>query len=300
MKGDLLWVYEGLTDYWGNILAARIGLRSQEQFRENLAYTAAMLDHRAGRTWRPLQDTATSVQILFAAAAQWANWRRSADYYPEGYLIWLDVDTAIRRQTKGQKSLNDFCRAFHGGQSGPPTVVTYEFEDVVAGLNQIAPYDWAGFLRQRLDSKSPHAPLGGIENGGWKLVYTDQKNATMEAAEKAGDGLDLSFSLGMIVTKEGDVRDVIPGSPAFAAGLGPGMKLIGINGRKWSKDVMRSALRAGLHSQEPLTLLAENGDYLNTYQVRYHDGEQYPHLVRVDAQPDVLGDIIKPMAAGNP
>jgi predicted metalloprotease with PDZ domain len=297
MKGDLLWVYEGLTHYLGNLLAARAVLRSPEQFRENLAYTAAMLDHRAGRAWRPLQDTATSVQTLFAAPPQWANWRRSADYYPEGYLIWLEVDTMIRRQTNGQKSLNDFCRIFHGGQNGPPAVVPYKFEDVVAALNQVSPYDWAKHLRERLDSKAPHAPLGGIENGGWKLSYSDQRNSTMEAAEKSGDALDLSFSLGMIITKEGEVRDVIPGSPAYLAGVGPGMKLAAINNRKWSKDVMRSALRGSLHTQQPLALLAENGEYYNTYQVNYHDGERYPHLVRVEAQPDMLGDMIKPIAA---
>ena len=296
MKGDLLWVYEGLTDYLGNILAARIGLRSPEQFRDNLAYTAAMLDHRAGRTWRPLQDTATSVQILFTAPPQWVNWRRSADYYPEGYLIWLEVDTLIRRQTNEQKSLNDFCRLFYGGPSGPPTVVTYKFDDVVATLNQVAPYDWARLLRERLDSKSPRAPLVGIENGGWKLTYTDQKNSTMEAAEKTGNALDLSFSLGMVIGKDGDIGDVIPGSPAFTAGLGPGMKLIGVNGRKWSKDVMLAALRAGAHSTQSLALLAENGDYLNTYQVDYHGGERYPHLVRVEAQTDLLSEIIKPTA----
>ncbi len=294
MKGDLLWVYEGLTDYLGNILAARTGLRSPEQFRENLAYTAAGLEHRAGRTWRPLQDTATSVQILFAAPPQWVNWRRSADYYPEGYLLWLDVDAMIRRQTNGQKSLNDFCRAFYGGQSGPPQVVPYKFEDVVATLNQVSPYDWSHFLRERLDSKSPHAPLGGIENGGWRLMYTSQKNMTMEAAEKSGDGLDLSFSLGMIVTKDGEIRDVIPGSPAYAAGLGPGMKVIAINSRKWSKDQMRSALRTGVHATQPLAILAENGEYVNTYSVDYHGGEQYPHLVRVESQQDLLSEIIKP------
>src|SRR5260370_21242297 len=187
MKGDLLWVYEGLTDYLGNILAARIGLRSPEQFRDNLAYTAAMLDQRAGRSWRPLQDTATPVQILFAAPPQWANWRRSADYYPEGYLIWLEVDAMIRRQTNGQKSLNDFCWIFYAGQSGPPVVVTYKFEDIVLALNQVSPYDWAHLLRERLDSKSAHAPLGGIENGGWKLIYTDQKNSTMRSEEHTSE-----------------------------------------------------------------------------------------------------------------
>jgi len=297
MHGDLLWVYEGLTDYLGNILAGRTGLRSPDQFRENLAYTAAMLDHRAGRTWRPLQDTATSVQSLFAAATEWSNWRRTADYYPEGYLIWLDVDALIRQKTNGQKSLNDFCRIFYGGQSGPPAVIPYKFEDVVAALNQVVANDWAKFLRERLDSKSPHAPLGGITTGGWKLVYSGQKNSTMEAREKSSNNIDLSFSLGFIAGKEGEVRDVIPGSSAYAAGLGPGMKIIAVNGRKWSKDVVRAALRGGVHSQQPLSLLAENGEYYKTYEVNYHEGERYPHLVRNEGQPNILDEIIKPQGS---
>ncbi len=296
MKGDLLWVYEGLTDYLGDILAARTGLRSQEQWRENAAYTAAMLDHRTGRTWRPLQDTATSVQILFTAPPEWTNWRRSADYYPEGFLIWLEVDTLIRQQTHGQKSLNDFCRAFFGGRSGPPIVVSYHFEDVVNALNQVTPYDWARLLRERLDSKSPHAPLGGIENGGWKLVYTIQKNITMDAQEKTGEGLDLSFSLGIILNKDGDIVDAIPGMPAYAAGVGPGMKLIGVNGRKYSKDVMRSALQSGTGSTQPMELLLENAEYYLTAKVDYHGGERYPHLVRNESQPDLLTEIIKPLS----
>jgi predicted metalloprotease with PDZ domain len=296
MKGDLLWVYEGLTQYLGDILAARVGLRSPDEWRENAAYTAAMLDHRAGRQWRPLQDTATSVQSLFASGPEWTNWRRSADYYPEGFLIWLEVDTLIRQQTHGAKSLNDFCHLFHGGQSGPPIVVPYKFEDVVAALNQVAPYDWAGLLRQRLDSKGPHAPLGGIENGGWKLVYNEEKNRTMEAREKTSDNLDLSFSLGMIVSKEGALVDVIPGSPAYAAGAGPGMKLLGVNGRKYSKDIIRTALRRAVNTQQPIALLVENGEYYSTLDVNYHDGIRYPHLVRNEAQPDLLGDIIKPLA----
>ncbi|HET9838803.1 MAG TPA: M61 family peptidase [Candidatus Angelobacter sp.] len=293
MHGDLLWVYEGLTDYLGNILAARTGLRSPDQFRENLAYTAAMLDHRAGRAWRPLQDTATSVQSLFAAPTEWTNWRRTADYYPEGYLIWLEVDSLIRQKTNGQKSMNDFCRAFYGGQSGPPQVVPYKFEDVVGALNQVVANDWARLLRERLDAKSPHAPMGGITNGGWRLVYTDQKNTTMEAREKSSNNIDLSFSLGFIATKEGELRDVIPGSPAYAAGLGPGMTIIAVNGRKWSKDVIRAALRLGMHNQLPISLLAENGEYYKTYDVNYHEGEHYPHLVRVEGQANILDEIIK-------
>src|SRR5262249_9397515 len=154
--------------------------------------------------------------------------------------------------------------------------------------------DWGKLLRERLDSKSPHAPIGGITNGGWKLVYTDQKNATMDAREKSGNNIDLSFSLGFIATKEGELRDVIPGSPADTAGLGPGMKIIAVNGRQWSKDVIRAALKSGMTNQQPLALLAENGEYYTTYSVNYHDGERNPHLVRVDGQPDLLDEIIKP------
>src|SRR5260370_5846042 len=198
-----------------------------------------------------------------------------------------------RRKTNGQKSLNDFCRALYGGQSGPPQVVPYKFEDVVATLNRVSPYDWSHFLRERLDSKSPHAPLGGIENGGWRLMYTSQKNMTMEAAEKSSDGLDLSFSLGMIVTKDGEIRDVIPGSPAYAAGLGPGMKVIAVNSRKWSKDQMRSALRTGVHATQPLAILAENGADVNHHSAGYHGEEQDTHLVRVQSQQDRLSESIK-------
>ena len=298
MKGDLLWVYEGLTDYLGDILAARTGLRSPAQWRENAAYTAAMLDHRAGRTWRPLQDTATSVQIAFNAPAEWTNWRRGADYYPEGFLIWLEVDTMIRKQTNGQKSLNDFCRNFFGGHDTPPVILPYEFEDVVKALNEVAPYDWAQMLRERLDSKSAHAPLGGIVNGGWKLEYTAEKNATMEAREKTGNSLDLSFSLGMIVTKEGAITDVIPGSPAYVAGAGPGMKLIAVNGRKFSKDVMRTALKDSISSRDPIALLVENAEFYSTLKADYHGGERYPHLVRDTSKPDLLTAMIQPISGG--
>ncbi|HZR55876.1 MAG TPA: M61 family peptidase [Terriglobales bacterium] len=292
MIGDLLWVYEGLTEYLGNVLTARSGLWSPEEYRETLAATAAMLDHRAGRTWRPLEDTARSVQILRLAGPVWQNWRRGLDYYPEGELIWLDVDMLIHQQTHGQKSLNDFCHLFHGGQSGPPKVVPYTFDDLVNTLNQVTPYDWARLLRERTNAVTTHAPLGGIERGGWKLVYDDHPNLVIHASEKLGKSLNAFYSLGFSVRENGELQDVIPGSPAYTAGIGPEMKLVAINGRRWSKDVLRDTLRTAKQDHQPIDLLIENAQFFKTYSIPYYDGEKYPHLERTDG-PDVLGDILK-------
>jgi predicted metalloprotease with PDZ domain len=294
MIGDLLWVYEGLTEYLGQVLTARSGLLTQEQYREALAATAAMLDHRAGRTWRPLEDTARSVQILRLQGPEWQSWRRSLDYYPEGELIWLEVDTIIRQQSHGQKSLNDFCRLFHGGESGPPKVVPYTFDDVVKALNQVAPYDWAGLLKTRVNSTDPHAPLGGIERGGWRLVYNDQPNLFIKTSDKVRKSVDASYSLGFAVKEDGTLTDVIYGSPAYAAGIGPGMKLVAINGRAWSKDVLLDALRASKDSKEPIDLLIENAKFFKTYSIPYHGGIRSPHLERAEGA-DVLGEILTPL-----
>jgi predicted metalloprotease with PDZ domain len=297
MIGDLLWVYEGLTEYLGNLLAARSGLLTDEQYREALASTAAELDHRSGRTWRPLEDTARSVQTLRMMGSSWQNWRRGLDYYPEGELIWLEVDSIIRQQTHGQKSLNDFCRRFHGGESGPPKVVPYTFDDVVRTLNEVAPYDWAALLHERVAATTAHAPLGGIERGGWKLVYNDKPNSFIHALESLAKFSDFSYSLGFVANGDGKLGDVIVGSPAYQAGLGPGMKLIAVNGRKWSPAVQHDALKAALGqgNSGSVDLLVENAQFFKTYSVAYHDGEKNPHLERVSEQPDILGDILKPL-----
>ena len=183
MKGDLLWVYEGLTNYLGEVLAPRSGLWSAEDYRESLANTAAELDNKFGRTWRPLEDTAVAAQVLYDAGDDYGNLRRSVDYYPEGTLIWLEADTIIRQLSKGAKSLDDFCRAFHGGASGALALKPYSFDDVVAALNAVQPYDWAGFLNQRLQSTDAHAPLGGIQRSGWKLVYDGVRSDFWKAYE---------------------------------------------------------------------------------------------------------------------
>lgn len=295
MIGDLLWVYEGLTEYLGNVLTARSGLWTPAQYRDALAETAAMLDHRAGRKWRPLQDTARSVQILRLMGPQWESWRRSLDYYPEGELIWLEVDTTIRQQSGGRKSLDDFCRLFHGGESGTPKVVRYTFEDVVQALNQVVPYDWAALLKALVDATSTHAPLAGIEWGGWQLVYNDQPNALVSASERVGKYVNAYYSVGFAANENGELIDVIPGSPAYAAGIGPGMKLIAVNGRRFSRDVLRDALRASPQAKVPMGLLVEDAHFYRTYSVDYHAGERVPHLQRATG-PDLLDEVLKPLS----
>jgi predicted metalloprotease with PDZ domain len=294
MIGDLLWVYEGLTEYLGNVLTARSGLWTPEQYREALAATAAMLDHRAGRTWRPLVDTGRSVQTLRMQGPEWQSWRRSLDYYPEGELIWLEVDSIIRQQTNGKKSLNDFCRLFHGGESGAPKVVPYTFDDLVKALNQVTPYDWAALLKERVNTTKPGAPLGGITNGGWRLVYNDKPNTFSRLVEGIGHSVDASYSLGFVLRKDGVFQDVTPGSPAYQAGIGPGMKLVAINGRAWSKSGLQDALNASKDGKQNIDLLIVNARFFKTYSISYHDGIKNPHLERGET-PDLLGSILTPL-----
>ena len=294
MQTDLLWVYEGLTEYLGEILTGRMGERTPEEFRDALANTAAELDHTPGRAWRNLQDTADGVPAMQGAPRQWESWRRALDYYDEDELNWLWADTIIRQQTHGRKSLDDFCRIFHGPPSGPPQVKTYTFDDIVATLNQVAPYDWRGFWTERLTNHGPGAPLGGIEGSGWKLVYDDTRSPLVQAREGDGGSINAAYSIGLWLKGDGMVIDTVEGMPAAQAGIGPGMKVVAVNGRKFSKDVLGDALQAGKNNNTALELLVENTEYYNTYKLDYHGGEKFPHLVRDETKPDVLSEIIKP------
>ena len=297
MRDDLLWVYEGLTQYLGFVLGARSGVRTPRQAQEALALAAAHLDHRAGRAWRPLVDTAVEAQLLYAAAPQWQSWRRGVDFYDEGLLMWLEADVTIRRLTQGARSLDDFCRRFHGGKSGPPEVVPYTLDDVVREMNEVAPNDWRRFFSARVDSITPHPPMGGIQGGGWRLVYSDAPNGMLGALETEGKYVDLLYSLGFrLGTEQGDLQDVNPGSPAARAGVAPGMKLVAVNGRKWTKDVLLDAIRATQGSKEPLELLLENGDFLKTFRLDYHGGPRFPHLERVAGKPDVVSQVLKSLS----
>jgi predicted metalloprotease with PDZ domain len=294
MQDDLLWVYEGLTSYLGDVLSARSALRNPDQFRDNLALIAADLDHKPGRTWRNLQDTADGVPSMQGAPHQWESWRRDLDYYDEDVLNWLWVDTIIRQQTQGRKSIDDFCVLFHGAPSGPPAVKTYTFDDVVNTLTQVAPYDWRKFWTERLTNHGPGAPLTGIQNSGWSLVYDENPSELWRAMEEYHHGTNASYSIGVNIGEDGTIMDTIENMVAAKAGIGPGMKIVAVNGRHYTAEVLKAALRAGKGGSSPLELLVENNDYFKTYQLDYHGGERYPHLIRDETKPDVMENIIKP------
>jgi predicted metalloprotease with PDZ domain len=299
MKGDLLWVYEGLTEYLGDVLASRCGIWSPDVYRDRLATIAGYLnDVRPGRTWRDLQDTATAAQILYSAGGPWDNWRRNVDYYDEGELLWLEVDLTLRQKTNGAKSMNDFAAAFEGlGGNTQPKVVPYTFEDIVAGLNAVVPNDWAGFLHARLDSNEFHAPeMAGINAlSGYKLTYTDKPNYWSSLEESDRGSINARWSMGFSVGSTGSIGDVIIGSLADKAGLAPEFKVVAVNGRAYTPAILRAAIKAAAGKGPDIELIVENTGYYKTIKLNYHEGEKYPQLVRVDGVPTRMDDILKPM-----
>jgi predicted metalloprotease with PDZ domain len=299
-QGDLLWVYEGMTQYLGNVLAARSGLKSQQQYREMLALSAANLDYKSGRQWRSTEDTAIASSILRGGTASWSNWKRGQDYYQEGELLWLDADTLIRKLTDNKKSLNDFEAIFlaKGGNTGP-LIVPYERPELIADLNQVVAYDWATFLHERIDNINPHADLAGIERGGYKLVYTDkpsdaQKTLTA-AGGRRGGGTSAWYSIGITAAADGTLNDVRWGSPADQAKLTPGQKIYAVDGRTFSGDNLKAAIKKAKASTEPIHLILEQDGFVTLANIDYHDGERYPTMVRVEGTPDYLDDITKPL-----
>ena len=303
-QGALLWIYEGMTQYLGTMLAARCGLETQEQYRDRLAQTAAMLDYTPGREWRSTSDTAVAASILRDNNPAWTNWRRGQDYYQEGLLLWLDADTLIRKQTDNKKSLDDFERIFvgKGGNTGP-MIVPYKFDEVVEDLNAVAPYDWATFLHDRVDKINVRADVEGIERGGYKLVYKDKPSATdrtlAATPSRRGGGSDYWFSIGLRVGTDGTISDVRWNGPADKAQLAPGEKIMAVDGQIYSGDVLKAAIRKAKGSTEPIHLIVQADSFVHMAEIDYHDGERYPVLERVDGAADYLDDITKPLSAGH-
>ncbi|HLW77369.1 MAG TPA: hypothetical protein VKS01_10295 [Bryobacteraceae bacterium] len=295
MKGDLLWVYEGLTNYLGTILTPRSGLYTAEEFRDELAMRAAEIQYQTGRQWRPLEDTAVEAQLLYDGRDDYANYRRGVDYYDEGTLIWLDADVMIRRLSNGSKSLNDFCRSFYGGPSGTPALKPYTFEDVVAGLNSVQAYDWTGFFNTRLKRVDPQAPLGGIENSGWKLVFNSTKSDVFRDFEEQRRHADFRYSIGLMVRDDGSIVDVTFGGPAQKAGITPADHLVAVNNRRFTATVLHDAIDKAANGSDPIELMVRNGEYFSVHRVEYRGGERYPHLERDQSKPDLLSKIIEPL-----
>jgi predicted metalloprotease with PDZ domain len=291
MQDSLLWVYEGQTQYWGNVLAARAAFRTPEEARDSLASVAAAYEHREGRAWRSLADTTNQPIISARRPQSWRSWQRGEDYYTEGELIWLDADTLIREKSGGKKSLDDFARGFFGVEDGRVDVLPYTFDDVVAALNAVQPYDWATFLHARVDAIGAPAPLEGLARGGWKLVYTDKPAADSGSARF---GTDFSYSLGLTLGKDNKLGGVAWNSVAFKAGLAPGMVLVAVNGEAASADVLKEAVTAAKTDKKPIVLLVNSFDHINTVQLDYHDGLRYPHLERIAGAPDRLSQIYAP------
>jgi predicted metalloprotease with PDZ domain len=278
MRDSLLWVYEGQTQYWGYVLAARSGLLTKQQALDAIAATAAAYDNRKGREWRPLEDTTNDPIIAMRRPLPWRSWQRAEDYYSEGELIWLDADTLIRQMSGGQKSLDDFARAFFGVDDGSYQDVTYTFNDVVKALNAVAPYDWAGFLHQRLNSTGEGAPLDGITRGGYRLVYNDTPTDFFKAAEARRKNIDLTYSLGFIVGREAKLTDVLWEGPAFQAGLTVGSQIIAVDGVAYDGDRLKDIVKEGKTSRDPIEFIVKNGDRYRTVKIDYHGGLRYPHL----------------------
>ena len=291
MQDSLLWVYEGQTQFWGFVLAARSGLNSTEETLGGLASLAARLDTDAGRQWRPLEDTTDDPIIAQRRPKGWRSWQRSEDYYNEGLLIWLDADSLIRELSHGAKSLDDFARTFFGVNDRDWGELTYNFDEVVRALNQVQTNDWAAFLQARLEHVSDHAPLDGFTRGGYRLVYTDTPTEWFKANEKARKITDLTYSGGFVLGKEGDVAEVAWDSPAFNAGLTVGAKLIAVNGRALDTDQLKTAIKA---RKSPLSLLVKTGDIFRTISLHYEGGLRYPKLEKTASGPSSLDALLTP------
>lgn len=286
MRGELLWLYEGMTQYLGHVFPSRSGLWTPENFRDTIASDAANLDYQSGRRWRPVVDTARAVQFTYDSPRAWLNERRRVEYYDETALIWMEADVLIRQKSGGKLSLDDFMKKFHGGQNTAPKVVPYDFEEIVRTLNEVVPYDWRGFLTERVYQTQKNAPLGGITNGGWKLIYNDTPNPVSR-------GGSFAYSLGLYVGANGLIADINPDLPAYKAGLAPFMQITKVNGAAFSTAALRDAVAATKDAAGTITLEANNAGVTGTYTLTYQGGLRFPHLVRDESKRDILSEIIK-------
>ena len=295
MQDSLLWVYEGATSYWGHVLGARSGLVEAAQMREALAATAALYDARAGRTWRSLADTTNEPIINQRRPLGWMSFQRAEDYYSEGELIWLDVDTKIRELSSDKRSLDDWARSFFGVENGRHQPLGYTFKDLVVTLNAVQPYDWQAFLSERLQGHGPGAPLDGITRAGWKLVYGDTPTDFFKDVEAYRKISDFYYSIGITLDGTGRIADVLWNSPAFKAGLSRGFSVVAVNGKAYKPELLSGAISAAKAEHQSIELLLRQADRYQTTRIDYQGGLRYPRLERIDGTPDRLEAIFRPL-----
>jgi predicted metalloprotease with PDZ domain len=293
MDGSLLWVYEGLTEFWGDVLPVRAGLTKPEYYRDLIAARAGHYEISTGPRWRPLADTAVEAQVLYDSSPAWSSARRGTDFYEASVYMWLDVDSELRAHSGGKATLDDFMHRFYSGADGKPEVKPYVENDLYTTLGAIAPADWHGILHKHLDVPDTNALLDGLKHAGWQLSYSPEKNAAVELSQKLRKNTDRQWSIGLRLDKDAGIVDVIEGRAAALAGAAPGMKVIAVNGKKFSSEGLDAAIVAAQSSHKPIELLVENDDYFHTLSVAYFDGPRYPHLTRVEGTPDTLAEVLK-------
>ncbi|MFL6829866.1 MAG: M61 family metallopeptidase [Sphingomicrobium sp.] len=295
MQDTMLWVYEGQTQFWGYVLGARSGMLSKQDTLDAIAATAATYGvGTPGRRWRPLIDTTNDPIIAERAPQPWRSWQRSEDYYSEGQLIWTDVDRIIRQQSRGRRSIDDFARAFFGVRDRDWGELTYTFEDVVATLNRVQPYDWRGYLQRRVYDVAAQPPLEGITQGGYRLVFTDQPTRWISTAEKRNKNNDLTYSGGFVVGNDGKITSVLWDSAAFNAGIAVGSEVVAVNGRQFDADALKRAIRAAAGNRPAPELLIKDGEVYRTVKLDWHGGLKYPRLEKAGRGAGTLDALLAP------
>jgi predicted metalloprotease with PDZ domain len=294
MDGSLLWVYEGLTEFWGDVLAARAGLETPERYREYIADVTAEFTLGTGARWRPMGDTAVAAQVLYGAPSAWQASRRGVDYYDASVFLWLDVEQELRARSGGKRGLDDFCRRFYAAPTGVPQLKPYGEDEVLATLAAVAPNDWHAFIHRHLDVPGTAALEAALARAGWRLAYSPEKSNYIETRQKVTKNVERQWSIGFKLDKDGKLIDVIDDSAAAHAGAAPGTKLIGVNGRKFTTEILDAAIADAQSSHRPIELLLESDEFFRTLSVAYDGGPRYPHLVAIDGRPDGLAAIIAP------
>lgn len=295
LVNDLLWVYEGQDQFWGYVLGARSGLFTKQETLDAFASIAANQDNRPARLWRDVEDTTRDPIITARRPKGWVSYQRSEDYYNEGMLIWLEVDATLRARTGGAKGMQDFVRIFAATPDGQWQAKGFDLKEIASILNGLSPYDWEGFLEERINSKAANAPLSGLTLGGYRLVYSSEPTPFLRDQEKRSGEINLNYSLGMSIGKGGHVSGIIWDGPAFKAGLTTASEIVGVNGRTYSDDVIRDAIAKAEGGKDPIKLIVRTGRKIGEVAIQWNGGLRYPRLEKIGVGDGSLDKLLAPL-----